>query len=163
MKKMVVMLSALALFATACSTSGPISADDAWARESAMMQSAAAVYMDLTADEDDALVSASVESSVAPTVEIHETTEMGPDDEMSGDDDDMGEEGDMSGDGGMMQMVPVEQVDLPAGETVSLEPGGLHIMLLDLTEPLEIGDEFDVDLEFESGETLSVTVEVREG
>lgn len=154
MKKLVVVLSALALFATACSTSGPIAADDAWARESAMMQSAAAVYMDLTADEDDVLVSASVDSSVAPTVEIHETTEM--DDDMSGDDDDMGG-------GGMMQMVPVDEVDLPAGETISLEPGGLHIMLLDLVEPLEIGQEFDLDLEFESGETLSVTVEVREG
>lgn len=163
MKKLVVVLSALALFATACSTSGPIAADDAWARESAMMQSAAAVYLDLTADEDDALVSASVDSSVAPTVEIHETTEMDQGgDDMDGDDGDMGDDDDMDG-GGMMQMVPVDEVDLPAGETVSLEPGGLHIMLLDLVEPLEIGQEFDLDLDFESGETLSVTVEVREG
>ena len=163
MKRLVVLV-ALAIVVAACSTGGPVTADDAWARESAMMQSAGAVYLDLTADEGDALVSASVDPSVAPVVEIHETMEMGHDDDMADDDSDMGDDGDMSDDGGgMMQMVPVDRVDLPPGETVSLEPGGLHIMLLDLVDPLEIGQEFDVELEFESGAALTVTVEVREG
>jgi copper(I)-binding protein len=83
-------------------------------------------------------------------------------DDMSGEGEmDMGDEGDM--DMGSMTMQEVESIDLPAGETVALEPGGFHIMLLDLVEPLEVGDTFEVTLTFASGATQVVTAEVREG
>lgn len=126
--------------------------------------------MDLTSEEADRLVGASVDPSIAATTEVHETVEahMGEDAE-DGMGEDMAEEGDgmdedMSGMEGMgaMTMQEVESIELRAGETVNLEPGGFHIMLLDLAEPLEVGDTFDVTLDFENADDLIVTVEVRD-
>jgi len=85
--------------------------------------------------------------------------------DMSG--DDMGSDttmGDMSGDD-MGEMTMQELVDglvLNAGETVTFEPGSYHVMLLDLVEPLEVGDEIDLTLEFEQAGSVSLTVEVAE-
>ena len=144
MKRLTIAAVLVGALATACggSSSGDVTVTDPWARTSAMMQSAGAVYMGLEADEADALVAATVDASIAPTVEIHETSE--------------------SGDDGMMSMAPVERLELPAGAAVALEPGGYHIMLLDLVDPLEAGSTFDLTLEFESGATQTVEVEVRD-
>jgi copper(I)-binding protein len=88
------------------------------------------------------------------------------DDEMGDDemDEGMSDDGDESGMEGMgaMTMQEVEAIELGAGDTVNLEPGGYHIMLLDLVEPLEVGDTFDVTLDFETADDLVVTVEVRD-
>lgn len=133
------------------------------------MVSAGAVYMDLTSEEADRLVGASVDSSVAAVTEVHETVEahMGED---AGDGMDEGMSDDAEGGEGMsemegmgaMTMQEVESIDLQPGVTVNLEPGGYHIMLLDLAEPLEVGDTFDVTLDFETADDLVVTVEVRD-
>jgi copper(I)-binding protein len=64
--------------------------------------------------------------------------------------------------GGMMTMRPVERIDVPAGETVALEPGGYHVMLLDLAAPLEVGATVEVTLTFESAGTQVVTADVRD-
>jgi copper(I)-binding protein len=169
------------------STEAPATAEvevtDVWARQSPMGTTAGAVYLNITSPVDDALVGASVPDDIAGTVEIHETV-MADDSDMSGDmgDDASGEMGDdandemgegdgmgddvnddMGGDMGSMTMQEVESVELPAGETVVLEPGGLHIMLLDLVAPLEVGQSFDLTLTLESGAEIVVTAEVREG
>ncbi len=52
---------------------------------------------------------------------------------------------------GMMSMRPVERVDLPARDLVSLQPGGLHVMLIGLQERLELGQEVPLTLVFEDG------------
>ena len=81
----------------------------------------------------------------------------------SGATDAMDDSGDMDDHGsGMMTMQPVESIEVPAGETVALEPGGYHVMLIGLVEDLEVGDTVEVTLEFESGETQAVTAEVKE-
>ena len=93
------------------------------------------------------------------------TDDSGDDSDATGDDD-MNMEGDDAGDDmdmGNMTMQEVESIEFPAGETVVFEPGGYHVMLLGLVEPLEVGDTFDVTLLFESGAEQTVTVEVREG
>ena len=93
--------------------------------------------------------------------------EMGTDDtsgEMS--DDTSGEmdgmDGDDGGQSGMMTMQEVSAIAIPAGETVSLEPGGFHIMLLDLAADLEVGNSIEVTLSFSNGYEETVTAEVRE-
>ena len=63
---------------------------------------------------------------------------------------------------GAMSMREVGEIALPAGTTVNLEPGGYHIMLLDLARPLSVGDKFDVTLTFETAGEQVVEVEVRE-
>ena len=153
------------------------SVDGAWARTSPMMADAGAAYMDITADADAELVGVSVDSEVAVTAELHETVRVKvgemADDEMADDDmadDEMADDGEMADEemaddgemAGTMTMQEVTSISLPAGETVSLEPGGYHVMLLELAEPLELGATFEVTLEFDTGDDMVVEVEVRD-
>ncbi len=63
---------------------------------------------------------------------------------------------------GVMQMREVGTIELPAGETVTLAPGGLHIMLIELAAPLETDQTFDLTLDFETADDLVVAVTVSE-
>ncbi len=65
----------------------------------------------------------------------------------------------------MGEMTMQELVDglaLSAGQMVKFEPGGYHVMLIDLVDPLEVGDEIGLTLEFETAGSVEVTVEVAE-
>ena len=63
---------------------------------------------------------------------------------------------------GKMEMKPVEgqQVPVPAGATVSFEPGGLHVMVMGLTTDLQEGDEVDFTLTFAAECTKEITAPV---
>ena len=76
-------------------------------------------------------------------------------------DHDMDHDEEMSMDMGAMVMQQVMALDLPAGTAVELEPGGYHIMLIDLAEPLVEGQTFEVTLDFAEAEDMTVQVEVR--
>lgn len=137
----------------------------AWARTSPAMADAGAAYLTITSEEANALVGASVPASVAGTVEIHETVMADDGSSTSMGDGSSTTMGDMGSDTttesmGEMTMVPVESLDLPAGEAVELKPGGYHIMLLDLPAPLEVGTDIELTLTFETGDPLTVTVPV---
>ena len=162
-----------------------------WARTSPAMATMGAAYMTLTASSDDALIGVSVPAEIAATAEIHEmvpaesadgSMDMG-DESMDGDSMDMSDESgddstdhdsmdhgsmddgsmdDGSMDMGAMVMQQIMSLDLPAGETVELKPGGYHVMLIDLPAPLEIGQTLDVTLDFETAPDQVVTVEVRD-
>lgn len=150
-------VAGLAVVVAACGGGIAVDVEGPWARTSPMMTTAGAVYMELVSADGDQLLAASVDPSVAATVEIHETVMHESMDDMGGDDamDDM--EG-----MGEMRMQEVESIDLPAGETVILEPGGYHVMLLDLAEPLELGETFELTLTFATAGDQTVTVEVRD-
>ncbi|WP_229332974.1 copper chaperone PCu(A)C [Halomonas sp. KAO] len=62
---------------------------------------------------------------------------------------------------GVMQMRRVEAVPLPADASVSLAPGGYHLMLIDLAAPLHEGDEVALSLTFDDGHTLELEAPVR--
>lgn len=165
----IAVAASLTIALASCGGGEAVTVEGAWARTSPSMASAGAVYMDLTSEEADRLIGASVDSSLAATTEVHETVEahMGED---AGDGGDMSEgaEGGMDEDTsemegmGAMTMQEVESIELQPGVTVNLEPGGYHIMLLDLAEPLEVGDTFEVTLDFETADDMVVTVEVRD-
>ena len=144
--------------AAACSSDTEVSASDAWAR-SGTAGGNTAVYMVLEGgSEPDDLVGASVPSDVAAAAEVHETrTEGGMDGEM----DDMGDMSDGEG-SGMMTMQEVEMIPVPADGSVTLEPGGYHIMVLDLQADLSAGDTVPVTLVFSSGAEETLDVEVRD-
>ncbi|WP_298433954.1 copper chaperone PCu(A)C [uncultured Jannaschia sp.] len=92
-----------------------------------------------TGTAGDTLVAAAIAPEVAGRVELHA----------------------MEMNDGVMSMIEVEGgIDLPAGETVTLMPGGLHLMLFDLGGPLVAGDSHAVTLTFaEAGEiTLDMPV-----
>jgi len=62
---------------------------------------------------------------------------------------------------GMMHMRRVEKIDLPAGQTVMLQPGGLHIMFIGLKMDLMPGDSATFTLIFEDGSEKRLNVPVR--
>lgn len=156
-KAMLTALGVVAMVAgtVACSSdsggsTGTLTIENAWARTSAASQQMGAVYLTITSPVDDALVSASVDASVAAKAEIHETMS-----EMTG--------STMAGDmGGSMMMHKVDEIALPAGEAVALKPGGYHVMLIDLAGPLTTGNTISVTLTMKSGSTTTVEAEVRE-
>jgi copper(I)-binding protein len=153
------LLFGLALLAlTACAAGGQgIVVQDAWVRPSPLQAGNGAAYMVIrnTGSEDDALLS--VATDIAQTVEIHETFTMaGEDDQGMGD---MGDDSDMAGE--MMGMRPVESIPVPAKGSATLEPGGYHVMLMNV-EPLQAGQKVTLTLTFEHAGTVQVEAEVRE-
>nr|WP_067285935.1 copper chaperone PCu(A)C [Marinobacterium profundum] len=62
---------------------------------------------------------------------------------------------------GIMRMRAAQQVEIPAGADYKLQPGGDHLMLIDLTQPLNAGDEVSLQLNFSDGQQLQLTLPVR--
>jgi copper(I)-binding protein len=63
-------------------------------------------------------------------------------------------------DGEVMRMRPVTDIPLPAGQEVRLQPGGLHIMLIGLTAPLQQGTRVPLTLVFERAGEVQVELAV---
>lgn len=63
--------------------------------------------------------------------------------------------------GGQMQMMMLEAIDLPAGETVTLETGGLHIMLMGLATSGESGELIPLTFTFERAGQVSTAATVK--
>lgn len=63
---------------------------------------------------------------------------------------------------GVMRMREVEYIEVPAGESVALEPGGLHVMLMELPAMPETDSEVEVILELDDGSEISVQAPVRD-
>jgi copper(I)-binding protein len=156
------------LVASACSdsksstksfTKAGITVSDVWARESATATGNGAAYFTLenTSDKVDKLSSASVSSSFAKSAQIHETMMEGSPTTM----DSMSPSTTVAGSAGMMAMQEVDSVTIPAGGTVAFEPGGYHVMLIDLAAPLKAGDTFTMSLDFMNAGVVQVTATVR--
>ncbi len=186
MKKLAALIALGALVMAACgSEDAPITMPTvaeaaevevigAWARSSPMAATVGAAYMVITSPVDDELLGITVSEEVAARTELHETVARdNPDEAESG-----GSEGDSesghsgsqhsghgnmpSMSGGMMTMREVGSIELPAGKLVMLQPGGLHIMLLDLVGPLELGASFTATLNFAVADPVEVIFEVRD-
>lgn len=157
---------ALALFTVGCgdaddAASSKVTVTAQWARTSPMNAANGAAYFTITSPEADTLLGVKVDASVAAMAEMHETvmaTEssmaMGTETTMA-----MGTATTMAG-MGEMTMQPVDSIDLPAGTAVSLKPGGLHIMLMNLAKPLEVGTSFKLTLSLKNGGEMVIDVPV---
>ncbi len=66
----------------------------------------------------------------------------------------------MTMDGNVMRMRQVDAIEVPAGQTVELKPGGLHIMFMGLKAPLKTGSSFALTLRFEKAGEQRVEVQV---
>jgi periplasmic copper chaperone A len=89
--------------------------EGAWVRSTVTGQSGSAAYMKITAAEPMQLVS--VTTPLAGTADVHE----------------------MKMEGDVMRMRSLPRLDLPAGRTIELKPGGYHLMLQELKQPLTVG------------------------
>ena len=133
-------LAIILLLASACAAPTELSIEEPWARPGFQGDNSA-VYLVInnTTDQGDGLIGAS--SYVAYVTEIHLSK--------------MDAEGTMS-------MERQDLVGIPAGETVNLEPGGLHVMLMNLVNDLNVGDRFELILEFQRAGDVVVEVEVKQ-
>lgn len=136
------IVAALLMVVGACGgDDADITIEGAWARNSPKTAGAGAAYMQITSPVDDAIVGVEVDAALADHAEMHES---------------------FMDDAGAMQMRPVEQYTLVGGEMFELKPGSYHVMIIDLAAPLEIGQKFEVTLEFEKAGKKTVEVEVME-
>ncbi|MGD9701773.1 MAG: copper chaperone PCu(A)C [Acidimicrobiia bacterium] len=152
---------------TDASAAASVEVENAWSRTSPAMTTAGAVYLTLTSADGDRLVAAAVPTTVAAKTEIHETVvaesgDMTDTTAMAAGDTAAPAMSDTTAMGGTeeMTMRPIDGLDLPAGTAVVLEPGGYHIMLLDLVAPLELGTEISLTLTFEQAGEQTVSVPV---
>lgn len=115
-----------------------LSVKDAFAYPTIGTLRVGAAFMQVTSAKDDALVSAS--APVAGRVELHDVVD----------------------DNGVMRMREVQEIALPAGKTVALKSGGLHVMLFELQKELKIGDQFPLTLQLKSGGSITTQVKVED-
>jgi copper(I)-binding protein len=131
----------LALSASAFGAPAALSISDAWSRATVQGQPTGSAFMTIKANSDAEIVS--VSSAVATTTQLHE----------------------MSMNGSTMTMRPMESLPLKAGQSVTLSPGGMHIMMFGLKSTLHPGDHFpvvvSVKLPDQSVQSETVQVEVR--
>jgi len=114
-----------------------VTVKDAWVRATVPQQKATGAFMQLQAAKDSKLISAS--SPLTPAVEVHE----------------------MAMQNNVMKMRQVPSVELPAGKTVELKPGGYHVMLMDLKQQVKEGDTVPLTLVIEGKDGKRESVEVK--
>lgn len=130
------LIAALAL-AAGCAHAQTVEVREAWARATVQGQKASGAFMKLTAKEGTRLVGA--DSPVAGITEVHE----------------------MKMEGDVMKMRAVPALELPAGKTVELKPGGYHVMLMDLKTPLKSDSTLPLTLLFKDAKGVESKVEVQ--
>jgi periplasmic copper chaperone A len=140
-------------------TTATVLVTDAWARATVAAQTSGAVYFTIESDVDDTLVSVAVPDDVAAAAEIHESVPDEMSHEMSGETSDAGSMDEM---GAMTMREVTGGVALAAAQPVTFEPGGYHVMLLDLADPLEVGEQFDMTLRLAHADPMVVQVVVAE-
>lgn len=120
-------------------TAGELTITGAFTRETLPDANVGAGYftIDNAGAEADRLIGAA--SDVAPTVELHT----------------------MTTENGVMKMQHLEDgIEIPAGGSVSLAPGGLHVMFIGLTQLFLEGECVEVTLTFEKAGELPIQLSV---
>ena len=130
------LLAAMAFVSVAASAQTTVK--DAWVRGTVAPQKATGAFMQITSAQGGKLVSA--QSPVAGVTEVHE----------------------MAMDGNVMKMRALPAgLDLPAGKAVDLKPGGYHVMLMDLKQPLQDGESVPLTLVVEGKDGKRETLELK--
>jgi copper(I)-binding protein len=122
----------------AAAASAQTTVKDAWIRGTVAQQKATGMFAQISSVQGSRLVG--VSSPVAGVAEVHE----------------------MAMEGNVMKMRALaDGLALPAGQTVELKPGGYHVMLMDLKQPLEAGSTVPVTLVFEGADKKRDSVELQ--
>lgn len=132
------VVTALVLL-TACSGNKILQISSAWARPGIQGNTSAAYFLiNNQTDLDDKLISAT--SSISQATEIHLSSMTD----------------------GTMSMQQQESVSIPSKSTVEFKPQGLHIMFINLKDDLNVGDTFELTLDFENSGEKTIIVKVQE-
>jgi copper(I)-binding protein len=118
-------------------TPGDVTISNVWARATPGGARTGAAFLEATAKSGDRLLA--VKSDAAGRVELHNHVH----------------------EGDVMRMRRVDAIDLPAGKPVVLAPGGYHVMLMDLKQPLKAGDTLALTLVFEKAGEIAVKASIQ--
>jgi len=114
---------------------GSLQISQPWARATPKGASSAAAYMTVANGGTTAQRLSCVSSDASTECQIHE----------------------MTMDGGVMKMRPLQGgLEVKPGETVTLKPGGFHVMLVGLKQPLQTGKSLDATFKVEGGDTVQI-------
>ena len=130
-------LLALSLALAAAGAQAQTTVKDAWVRGTVPQQKATGAFMQLHSVQGGRLVS--VSTPAAAVAEIHE----------------------MSMQGNTMKMRAVPALELPAGQAVELKPGGFHVMLMALKQPLKAGETVPLTMVVEGKDGKRETLELQ--
>lgn len=116
-----------------------IQIDDIWARATLNNLANGAVFMTLTntSGQGDMLVAASSPAATTTELHVHKTVN------------------------GVIQMRPVSALTIPAGGSITLQPGAEHVMLIGLKRPLREGETIPLQLVFTHSNIVETTVQIR--
>jgi periplasmic copper chaperone A len=112
---------------------------DAWVQEGPPSQTITAAYMTIENHSGGDISLRSASTEVAQTVELHKMELVD----------------------GMMKMHRVKTIDIPAGGTAELKPGGYHLMVIGLKKELKQGDKVTITLEFSGDLRKTITIPVK--
>lgn len=113
--------------------------EDAWARASIGTTRPGAAFMTIRNTGDEPVVLTGLATDLAMMPEIHRTS---------------------TDDRGVSSMAPAGEITIAPGESVALEPGGLHAMLMKLKRPMKEGERFTLTLIFSDGGAVAVEVPI---
>ena len=132
----IAFIGSLLIATAATAQTGQVEVKDAWARATPGKAETGAAYLTIQSPVADRLVG--VSTPVAKKAGLHT----------------------MATEGSVMKMRSLSGIDVPANQAVALKPGGTHIMLEGLNEPLQAGKSFPLMLNFEKGGQKQIEVAV---
>ncbi len=138
MKKMLFLLALAFSASVLADAATTVTVEKPFARKAIKAQRNSAAFMTLH-NNGPAVAVVAAESPVAEIVELHTHVH----------------------DNGVMRMRKIDKIELPAGGEVTLQPGGLHVMLLGLKQDLNEGERISVTLKFSDGSSKTIEAPVR--
>lgn len=139
MRGVIALMVGLGAAMPALAGSEDIVVEDAWSRASIGVSRPGAAYMTIRNDGSEAVTLVGIRTDLAMMPEVHETS---------------------TNDEGVSSMSPAGDIEIGAGGSVSLKPGGLHAMLMRLQRPMTKGDSFSLILDFSDGSAVTVNVPI---
>ena len=134
-----VLLMVAGLSAPALAGSEDVVVESAWSRASIGTSRPGAAYMTVRNRGEDAVTLTKIATPLAMMPEIHESK---------------------TNSDGVSSMAPAAEITIEPGQSVALEPGGLHAMLMKLQEPMTEGETFPLTLTFSDGGKVTVEVPI---
>lgn len=143
-KRILHSIIAALLLVPSLATNASAGSDDvvianAWSRASIGMDRPGAAYMEIRNTGEDAVTLSGLRTDLALMPEIHRTSTDAR---------------------GVSSMAPAGEIPIAPGETVALEPGGLHVMLMRLRRTMREGETFPLTLTFSDGGEATVSVPI---
>jgi copper(I)-binding protein len=134
-----VLVNSLFMLAPALAAANGLEGRDGWIREAPPQAPVRAGYVELRNGGPADVVLTGARSEAFGAIEVHE----------------------MVGEGDLMRMRRLQELRVPAGGTVTLQPGGRHLMLFRPQRPLQAGDTVVVTLELVDGSSVDIELTQR--